>query len=324
MRRRVLASVVIALIMGLPSAAGAQSMETVGTRAQGMAGAFVGVADDASAVYWNPAGLASGAYFSLVLDGSTARLVPDGEAEAEDRNGWLLALSMPALGLSYTRLQATSVRPNIGIPENSRVQSLVTHHVGATLVQSLTDHLAVGATVKLVRGTAAAAVVPGNDREELLDRVDLLGHSSTRGDVDVGVMAVASFGRLGLTVRNLTSPEFDTAGGEELQLDTQARLGGSVVLLPQWKLAADIDLTSNQGVFGDVRELSLGTEAQVMRQLTARAGLRFNTIGDRDRTPAFSGGVSYAIFGAVLVDGQITAGPDNAFSGWGLAGRFVF
>jgi hypothetical protein len=299
-------------------------METVGTRAQGMGGAFVGVADDASAVYWNPAGLASGAYFSLVLDGNTARLVPDGEAEGEDRNGWLLALIMPALGLSYTRLQSTSVRPSLGIPENSRVQSLVTHHVGATLVQSLTDHLAVGATVKLVRGTAAAAVVPGNDREALLDDVDLLGHSSTRGDVDVGVMAVASFGRLGLTVRNLTAPEFDTAGGEELQLETQARLGGSVVLLPQWKLAADIDLTSNRGTFGDVRELSLGTEAQVMRQLTARAGLRFNTIGDRDRTPAFSGGVSYAILGAVLVDGQITAGPESAFAGWGLAGRFVF
>ena len=324
MRRPVLASVVITMILGLSPAAGAQSLETMGTRAQGMGGAFVGVADDASAVYWNPAGLASGAYFSLVVDGNTARLVPDREPEGAARSGWLLALSMPALGLSYARLESTTVRPAIGIPENSRVESLVTHHIGATLVHSLVDHLAVGATVKLVRGTAASAVVPGNDREDLLDDIDLLGDSSTRADVDVGVMAVASFGRLGLTVRNLTAPEFDTAAGEELQLEAQARLGGSVLLLPQWKLAADIDLTSNRGAFGDVRELSLGTESQVMRQLTVRGGLRFNTIGDRGRTPAYSAGGSYAVFGSLLVDGQITAGPDNAFRGWGLAGRFIF
>ena len=324
MRRPVLASIFIMVILGVPAVAGAQSTESVGTRAQGMGGAFVGVADDASAVYWNPAGLASGAYFSLVLDGNTGRLVPDGQPEGTDRSGYLLALSMPALGLSYARLQSTSVRPSIGIPENSRLESLITHHIGATLVQSLADHLAVGATAKLVRGTAASAVVPGNDREDLLDDIDLVGHSSTRGDVDVGVMAVASFGRLGLTVRNLTAPEFDTAAGEELQLEIQARLGGSVLLLPQWKLAADIDLTSNRDAFGDVRELSVGTEAQVLRQLTARAGLRFNTIGDRGRTAAYSAGLSYAVFGAVLVDGQITAGPDNAFRGWGLAGRFIF
>ena len=66
MCRPVLASLFMAMILGLPLDAGAQSTESVGTRAQGMGGAFVGVADDASAVYWNPAGLAGGAYFSLV------------------------------------------------------------------------------------------------------------------------------------------------------------------------------------------------------------------------------------------------------------------
>ena len=324
MRPPVLASFFMAMILGLPLDAGAQSTESVGTRAQGMGGAFVGVADDASAVYWNPAGLAGGAYFSLVLDGNTARSVPDGESEGANRSGWLLALSMPALGLSYARLQTTTVRPAIGIPENSRVESLVTHQIGATLVHSIVDHLAAGATVKMVRGTAASAVVPGNDRDELLDHADLLGHSSTRGDLDVGVMAVASFGRAGLTLRNLTAPAFDTSQGEELQLERQARAGGSVLLLPEWKLAGDIDLTSNRGAFGEVRELAFGTEGQVMRQLALRAGLRFNTIGDHDWEPAVSAGVSYAAFGAVLIDAQITGGSDNAFRGWGLAGRFLF
>ncbi len=37
-------------------------------RAQGMGGAFVGVADDATASWWNPAGLATGAYFNVVIE----------------------------------------------------------------------------------------------------------------------------------------------------------------------------------------------------------------------------------------------------------------
>ena len=325
MRRPVLPLLFLAMILGLlPLVADAQGTESVGTRAQGMGGAFVGVADDASAVFWNPAGLAGGAYLSLVVDGNTAQSVPDGEPEGANRHGSMLALSMPALGLSYARLQNTAVRPATGIPENSHLESLLTHQIGATLVQSIVDSVAVGATVKMVRGTAASAVVPGNDREELLDNIDLFGHSSSRVDLDIGVMAVASFGRVGLTVRNLTAPTFDTGRGEELQLERQARAGGSVLLLPEWKLAGDIDLTTNRGTFGEVRELAFGTEGQLTRQLTARAGVRFNTIGDRGRSPAVSAGISYAVFGAMLVDGQITAGSDNAFRGWGLAGRFIF
>ena len=33
-----------------------------------MAEAFVAVADDATAIYWNPAGMATGAILSFVLD----------------------------------------------------------------------------------------------------------------------------------------------------------------------------------------------------------------------------------------------------------------
>ena len=60
-----------------PQVADAQSIDVMGTRAAGMAGAFVGVADDASAAYWNPAGLAAGSYFSLVLDGGSERAAPE-------------------------------------------------------------------------------------------------------------------------------------------------------------------------------------------------------------------------------------------------------
>jgi hypothetical protein len=268
--------------------------------------------------------LAGGAYFSLVTDGNTAEAIPDGLADASARSGWLLALATPALGLSYTRLQTTSVRPAIGIPENSRVESLLTQHVGGTFVQSILDQLAVGATVKLIRGIAAAANVPGNDRERLLDDVDLIGHGSNTVDLDIGVMAVASFGRAGLTIRNVTEPSFETGGGEELSLQRQARAGGSILLLPDWKLAGDVDLLETDGPFGELRELSLGTEAQVTRRLTARAGTRFNTAGDLGAAPAVSVGGSFAVMGSVQIDGQYTGGSDKALRGWGIAGRVVF
>jgi hypothetical protein len=314
----------MACLLALPLRANAQSLDTVGTRAQGMGGAFVGVADDASAVYWNPAGLAGGAYFSLVIDGNTAEAIPDGLPNATARSGWLLALATPALGLSYARLQTTLVRPAIGIPENSHVESLLSQHVGVTLVQSIIDQLAVGATVKLVRGIAAGATVPGNDRDQLLDDIDLIGHGSNNFDLDIGVMAVASFGRAGLTIRNVTEPSFDTGTGDELPLQRQARAGGSVILLPNWKLAGDVDLLETDGPFGDFREVSLGTEAQVTRRLTARAGARFNTAGDLGVTPALSVGGSFAVMGSVQIDGQYTGGSDKALRGWGIAGRVVF
>ena len=55
----------------------AEAQAPLGVRAQGMAGACVGVADDASAVYWNPAGLATGAFVSLILDYGRTDTVPE-------------------------------------------------------------------------------------------------------------------------------------------------------------------------------------------------------------------------------------------------------
>ena len=52
-------SALVAAMLGCAGPAGAQTFEAVGTRAAGMAGAFVAVADDASAAYWNPAGFAA-------------------------------------------------------------------------------------------------------------------------------------------------------------------------------------------------------------------------------------------------------------------------
>lgn len=301
----------------------AQTFDGPGTRAQGM-GAFVAVADDASAVYWNPAGLAAGAYFSLILDRTSAEAAPSDATRAGSRSGWLLALSAPPLGLSYYRLRSTVIAPAgpqfpVGL---SRVESLVTHHAGVTLVQSIADHVAVGTTVKLVRGMATAAAIRGHP-EELLDHVEL-GVASNHFDLDVGVMASGRVVRAGLTVRNLTRPEFATETETELRLDRQARAGLALVLTDRWTAAADLDLTRNRGPFGDVRTLALGAEGRLTPRAFARAGVHFNTAGDEGRAPVASIGGSFAALGSVLIDAHLSMGSKHGFGGWGVAGRVVF
>jgi hypothetical protein len=313
----------LAILLMFGVQARAQSNESIGTRAQGMGGAFVGVADDASAVYWNPGGLAGGSYFSLVVDGTTASPDPDELSLSAKRSTWLLALSTPAVGLSYYRLhdEVAAPSPSFG---TFHLESLTTQHAGVTLVQSLIDGIAVGATLKLVHGLAGIAEVPANDVDDALDNWDVAGQNSNRFDVDFGVMASGAIGKLGLLVRNTTEPGFKTGNGTELKLTRLFRGGGSILLLPNWKLAADIDFTRTPTTSGDRREFAVGTEAQITRRLAARTGMRLNTIDDNGHAPAFSAGGSFAVVGSLLLDGQVTAGSDKAFRGWGVAGRLAF
>src|SRR4051812_49468639 len=51
----------------LPASARAQAIEIAGSRAAGMGGAFVAVASDSSATWWNPAGLAAGPFLDFAI-----------------------------------------------------------------------------------------------------------------------------------------------------------------------------------------------------------------------------------------------------------------
>src|SRR5260221_7138725 len=119
-------SVVFAILLLLiPVRAGAQIYESVGIRAQGMGGAFVAVADDATATWWNPAGLAGGAYFNALVEYGAAddpRVTTD--AAGERVPSWRsttrgLAIAYPALGLSYYRIRVSQMRPSGAIAGSS-------------------------------------------------------------------------------------------------------------------------------------------------------------------------------------------------------------
>src|SRR6476661_8533907 len=128
----------------LAAPAAAQTLAS-GTRAQGMGQAFVAVADDASAVLWNPAGLATGALASAVFEGTDIDRPADGPPGAPDAgagqgSGALVALALPPVGLSYSRLRIDAIQPATPAGEGGggrdlgetglQVRSLVTHNVG--------------------------------------------------------------------------------------------------------------------------------------------------------------------------------------------------
>src|SRR4026209_864897 len=88
----------------------AQIVESVGSRALGMGGQFVAVAADSTALWWNPAGLATGPYSDISVGRSIVDLEKTETSSARrDRLSWLAA-APPAVGFRYYRLRITDTR----------------------------------------------------------------------------------------------------------------------------------------------------------------------------------------------------------------------
>ncbi len=319
--QRVLAAAV--LLAGLGGTARAQSFDAVGTRAAGMGGAFVAVADDASAAYWNPAGFASGSIFSLVLDRTTAERTGTGLEPGQRQSGWLLAIGAPAVALSYYRLRSSEVQAVTGAGAEGALleaDTLVTHHAGATVVQSIAPGVAVGATLKLVRGSVSYGTAVPARRVDLLRDTGATSGERTRFDADLGVMAGVGAFKAGLTLRNATAPSFGgEAGREPLTLRRQARAGVSVAPLAGWIVAADMDVVGSGGIPGGTRRFAAGTEGRLLRRLFVRGGVNAAVSGDR--AAAVSAGASLAATASVLIDVGVTRGSDGAARGWSVAAR---
>lgn len=328
-----------AILGGTACDTSAQTFESVGVRAQGMSGAFVAVSDDATASWWNPAGIATGAYLSAVLErGRTTEPVmpgPEGPAAITTSND--IALAFPALGLSYYHFRISeivapastaAIAGNRQDPRSpgSVVRSVALSQFGTTVGRSLGDYLVVGSTVKLVRAGAVSASASSSSP---LDDADALDVSvQTRADLDVGVMANLGHLRLGLAVRNVTEPSFGDVAADILTLKRQARIGLAVLSVPHGALrglivAADADLTTTETAMGDVRHLASGVEGWLARgRLGLRAGVSANTVGAR--RPAVSGGVSVALTPAIHLNASRTMGRDESVTGWSTSASVAF
>lgn len=332
-----------ALVVFLASPARAQIYETVGTRAQGMGGAFVAVADDATATWWNPAGLAS-VYFSTVFERSSmtepADMAPAGPAWRGDASAF--AVSFPALGLSYYRLRISEIAPQAptqaGEPAGREdlgaagvvLRSLATSQFGATVGQSLGAHLIIASTFKLVRAGLTTAT-DGSAGDSLDDAANLDVPLETSGDLDIGAMALIERVRLGVSVKHVNEPAFGD-GGSRFVLARQARVGfafstaalstGLRGTADSLTVAIDADLTKTATAFGDARHLAAGVEVSLLGQhLALRGGASTNTVGDVGSSASV--GLSLALQSGVYLDGAATFGSDRSRKAWAIGLRLA-
>lgn len=313
-----------ALVLTLAGAhASGQALDTVGSRASGMAGAFVAVATDSSAVWWNPGALPTGPF----VDASMSRAVTqNGSAVpgSADR-ATAVAVALPLLGVHVARYDHASARP--GSPGTTALSRLAVTQTGLTLVQSIVSGVHVGGTVKYLRSglTTARRFV---DVGRAVSAAQGLAPAASEGawDADLGVMAVHRVWRVGLLARQLGAPSFGT-GADAHRLGRHVRAGvafdAAAADGPPLVVAADIDLTRVESPEGPVRAAAVGVERWVRGgKVGLRGGVQVNTASPS--RPSAAAGASLMVKSGLFLEVSGTAGGDRASRGWGATARFAY
>jgi hypothetical protein len=289
-------------IVVLANEADAQTTDVIGVRAQGMGGAFTAVADDATAWWWNPAGLAGGPLFNAVVEFDR----PNTSVSDTVRG---VSVAYPALGATYYRLPLRQIRLSASTESSAKIREddeAALRVYGATIGQSFGNHLVLGSTLKL------------------------LNADDTNATLDIGVMTTFGALRIGAVVRDVTEPSFRNEGGQyEFKLERSARAGfalssGRRGVIGSATLSVDADLTTTHDpLLGDERMLAFGVEAWSQRsRIGVRGGLNSNRAADQG--VQVSGGVSFAIRSGSFVDAFISGGGDDVRHGWGFTLRLTF
>src|SRR5262245_5451105 len=266
------------LVGGVGSASAQPTFESVGERALGMGGAFVAVADDATATYWNPAGLVAGRPVGMAL-GWYRRAAgnPDGPAfpGAERRSGTYTSLGTWPLGVSYGHFTASQL--TAAVDGSLFVRTLHTSQAGVTILQSVVEGLIVGSTLKYVRGDAVAVPTEGDTVEQAFDRTeDVEGLRSGHFDLDVGVMVDMQQLRVGFTWKNLLTPTFGDVAANTITLPRQTRLGVAYMPNDGLTLAMDLDLETVDFLGQTDRMIAFGGEGRLSSRVAVRSGLRWS------------------------------------------------
>ncbi len=329
-------------VAACPKTSSAQPVESTGTRARGLGSAFVAVADDASAAWWNPAGLPGSLVFDGVVDFGALNSVPDQPIEDTSSAGqdrvFGVAVALPVAALSFARVHQWRLDPvPIASGSGSRqdggrvptARSLLTQHFGVSFAQSLGDAVVVGVTTRVVWGGVSSVVGGSGSVSDVFDEAGgAHRRTQTRGDIDAGVLVRASRVRIGLSARNLAAPEFTGDDGGTWTLDRRVRAGLALVSdgaragRHAWVVAADADLTRDDEVAGTWRGIGAGVEGWLPgRRVALRGGVSASTAGAA--RPTATGGLSLAAPGGLLVELSGAWGAEER-RGWGLGAHVMF
>jgi len=241
-----------------------------------MGGAFTGVADDATAFYWNPAGIAFGPFVSAGVFHGRDEMDRDGR-RFEDR--------ATGLSLQYTFMGVAFAQFRQDLSEGGASRRLDTSDLAVSILQSLpVDNLVLGGNVHYLRGTTQTDAEP-----EV---------SSQSWDVDLGLVYEPNDRvRIGLMMRRLREASFRTASEDDgVRLSRHVRAGASWRLPRALLVAFDADL-SEQGTGADTwRETSIGMEKGWFEDRAfVRGGLRVEIGSELGARPdvSFGGGVQF-------------------------------
>ena len=308
---RLIIIVNLLLFLGLPFHAQSQEVSKIGTtaakvlsipvgsRALGMGGAFVSVADDATALYWNPSGIAR-------LDCNEFVFM---------HSNWLadirfdfVGLAIPmgnlgTVGLSFTamtmdEMDITTEYDPEGTGETFSAASFV---AGLTFARNLTDNFSIGATVKYITE-------------------NIWNSNATGLAIDVGTLFVTPFQglKLGASISNF-GQKMQIFGDDLLvQKDIDGSQAGNNESVNAY-LATDkfdLPLTMRIGISKDIistdfnrlvlavdglhpndntESVNVGGEYSTLRNIVSfRGGLK--SLGMKDREEKFGIGIGFNYF----------------------------
>ena len=273
--------VVMAIVLVVAAPASPQGFEVLGTRALGMGGAFVAVADDATASYWNPAGLATGAFFSLLVDHTRGQTRVDPasvHSPGADKSATIVGMSTNSLAFSYYRLRINQIeRPFLPDPSpdparnnqlgEATLRSVTTHNVALTGVQLLSEGFSVGSTIRYVYGSYGVdSGDPALPTDAWLDHAAGLEQKGQhKADLDVGIKVGGQTVQAGFVARNLLQPTLTGLDGSSIRIDRQFRAGLAFRPAGRFIVAADVDVNRLETVGGDRQNVAVGGRALVWR-----------------------------------------------------------
>ncbi|KPL08318.1 hypothetical protein AMJ86_01010 [bacterium SM23_57] len=292
----------------------------VGARAIGMGGAFVSMADDASAMYWNPAGIA-------LLQGAEA-FFNHSEWIADinfDYAGVIVALpKVGSFGLNATVLSMSEMeRTTEYYPEGTgQMFSAGSYALGVTYARSLTDRFSIGFNFKYINEY-------------------ILNSSASGFAIDIGTMFITQFRglRIGANITNFgTKMQMDgrdilvqhdidplregnndkinaDLSTDRFDLPLHLRVGVSYDLLqdvPNNQLWLSIDATHPND---NIEQVNIGGEYIFNDMVTLRAGYTSLFAKDSEKDLTLGAGVMYTFIG------NVKAKIDYAYQAFGRFGN---
>jgi hypothetical protein len=256
----------------------------VGARPVGMGSAFTALANDVTALYWNPAGL------SLLRSREISAM----------HSQWLLDIQYNFLGFGAPlKTLGGTLAGSVSVLSQGSEESRGTNREKAALIRAQDQVISIGFGKKMVPMSVGLAV------KALYSRI--AGYGARSAALDLGALyCLSSSLTLGFSIQNIGPGMKFISQRDPLPLTLNA--GASARLRPGLALAFD----ARHGVRARKTELTLGTEFSFLPSLTLRGGYLARA-SQAGTTPAgaspshgFSAGVGLIFLGTNRLDYSFT------------------